>query len=62
MTEFFEAPTMPDHAHSSDPVVQTQLDRLAALSPGRHILGLEREGFLDVGHAVQRGGMCRARY
>ena len=33
---------MPDHAHSSDPVVQTQLDRLAALSPGRDILGLER--------------------
>src|SRR3546814_10607016 len=33
---------MPDHAHSSDPTVQTQLDRLAALSPGRDILGLER--------------------
>ncbi|MDO9367015.1 MAG: folylpolyglutamate synthase/dihydrofolate synthase family protein [Sphingopyxis sp.] len=33
---------MPDHAHSSDPKVQTQLDRLAALSPGRDILGLER--------------------
>lgn len=33
---------MPDHAHSSDPAVQTQLDRLAALSPGRDILGLER--------------------
>lgn len=33
---------MPDHAHSSDPMVQTQLDRLAALSPGRDILGLER--------------------
>lgn len=33
---------MPDHAHSSDPAVQSQLDRLAALSPGRDILGLER--------------------
>lgn len=33
---------MPDHAHSSDPAVQTQLDRLAALSPGRDILGLDR--------------------
>jgi dihydrofolate synthase/folylpolyglutamate synthase len=33
---------MPDHARSSDPAVQTQLDRLTALSPGRDILGLER--------------------
>ncbi|MBW8295759.1 folylpolyglutamate synthase/dihydrofolate synthase family protein [Sphingopyxis sp.] len=33
---------MPDHAHSTDPAVQTQLDRLTALSPGRDILGLER--------------------
>ncbi|WP_326915195.1 bifunctional folylpolyglutamate synthase/dihydrofolate synthase [Sphingopyxis chilensis] len=33
---------MADHAHSSDPAVQTQLDRLAGLSPGRDILGLER--------------------
>ncbi|HEV2599754.1 folylpolyglutamate synthase/dihydrofolate synthase family protein [Sphingopyxis sp.] len=33
---------MPDHAHSSDPAVQAQLDRLAALSPSRDILGLER--------------------
>jgi len=33
---------MPDHAHSSDTAVQAQLDRLAALSPGRDILGLER--------------------
>jgi dihydrofolate synthase / folylpolyglutamate synthase len=33
---------MPDHAHSSDPAVQAQLDRLAALSPGRDVLGLER--------------------
>ena len=33
---------MPDHARSSDPAVQIQLDRLAALSPGRDILGLER--------------------
>lgn len=33
---------MPDHAISSDPAVQTQLDRLAALSPGRDVLGLER--------------------
>src|SRR3546814_13884302 len=35
-------PAMPDHAHSTDPAVQAQLDRLAALSPGRDILGLER--------------------
>jgi dihydrofolate synthase / folylpolyglutamate synthase len=33
---------MPDHARSSDPAVQTQLDRFAQLSPGRDILGLER--------------------
>jgi len=33
---------MPDHAFSSDPAVQTQLDRLTALSPGRDVLGLER--------------------
>ncbi|WP_194953402.1 bifunctional folylpolyglutamate synthase/dihydrofolate synthase [Sphingopyxis solisilvae] len=33
---------MPDHAHSTDPAVQAQLDRLTALSPGRDILGLER--------------------
>ncbi|MEQ8310999.1 MAG: bifunctional folylpolyglutamate synthase/dihydrofolate synthase [Sphingopyxis sp.] len=33
---------MPDHARSADPAVQAQLDRLAALSPGRDILGLER--------------------
>jgi dihydrofolate synthase / folylpolyglutamate synthase len=33
---------MPDHASSSDPAVQAQLDRFAHLSPGRDILGLER--------------------
>lgn len=33
---------MPDHARSSSPAVQAQLDRLTALSPGRDILGLER--------------------
>lgn len=33
---------MPDHAKSDSPTVQAQLDRLAALSPGRDILGLER--------------------
>ena len=33
---------MPDHATSSAPAVQTQLDRLWALSPGADILGLER--------------------
>lgn len=33
---------MPDHASSTDPAVQAQLDRLTALSPGRDILGLER--------------------
>jgi dihydrofolate synthase/folylpolyglutamate synthase len=33
---------MPDHAVSSDPGVQAQLDRLATLSPGADILGLER--------------------
>jgi hypothetical protein len=31
-----------DRAVSSDPAVQAQLDRLAKLSPGRDILGLER--------------------
>ena len=33
---------MPDHAYSTDPAVQRQLDRLWALSPGADILGLER--------------------
>jgi dihydrofolate synthase / folylpolyglutamate synthase len=33
---------MPDHAHSDDPDVQTQLNRLTMLSPGRDVLGLER--------------------
>jgi dihydrofolate synthase/folylpolyglutamate synthase len=33
---------MPDHATSSDPAVQAQLDRLWALSPGADVLGLER--------------------
>ncbi|AQR73070.1 folylpolyglutamate synthase/dihydrofolate synthase family protein [Sphingomonas sp. LM7] len=33
---------MPDFATSADPAVQHQLDRLAALSPGADILGLER--------------------
>lgn len=33
---------MPDHALSSDPAVQAQLDRLTMLSPGRDVLGLER--------------------
>ena len=31
-----------DHAFSAHPGVQTQLDRLASLSPGRDVLGLER--------------------
>ena len=33
---------MPDFAISSDPAVQRQLERLATLSPGADILGLER--------------------
>ncbi len=33
---------MPDHATSSNPAVQAQLDRLWALSPGVDVLGLER--------------------
>jgi dihydrofolate synthase/folylpolyglutamate synthase len=33
---------MVDHAHSAHAGVQTQLDRLTALSPGRDVLGLER--------------------
>lgn len=33
---------MPDHARSSDPAVQAQLDRLWRLSPGADILGLDR--------------------
>ena len=33
---------MPDHATSSDPAVQAQLNRFEQLSPGRDILGLER--------------------
>ncbi|MES2753392.1 MAG: folylpolyglutamate synthase/dihydrofolate synthase family protein, partial [Pseudomonadota bacterium] len=33
---------MPDHAVSSSPAVQAQLDRLWALSPGADVLGLER--------------------
>lgn len=37
---------MPDHAHSDDPAVQAQLNRLTMLSPGRDVLGLERIGAL----------------
>ena len=37
---------MADHAHSADPAVQAQLDRLSFLSPGRDTLGLERIGAL----------------
>ncbi len=33
---------MADHAVSADPAVQRQLDRLASLSPGADMLGLER--------------------
>ena len=33
---------MADHASSTDPAVQAQLDRLWALSPGADVLGLER--------------------
>lgn len=33
---------MADHAHSDDPAVQAQLNRLTMLSPGRDVLGLER--------------------
>lgn len=33
---------MADHAVSDDPAVQAQLDRLASLSPGADILGLDR--------------------
>src|SRR3954462_13659886 len=33
---------MADRASSDSPAVQRQLDRLALLSPGRDILGLER--------------------
>jgi dihydrofolate synthase/folylpolyglutamate synthase len=33
---------MPDHAYSSDPAVQAQLDRLWHLSPGADVLGLDR--------------------
>ncbi|MEA1084685.1 folylpolyglutamate synthase/dihydrofolate synthase family protein [Sphingomonas sp. CD22] len=33
---------MPDHATSTDPAVQQQLDRVWALSPGADILGLDR--------------------
>ncbi|KQR84043.1 bifunctional folylpolyglutamate synthase/dihydrofolate synthase [Sphingomonas sp. Leaf343] len=33
---------MPDHATSTHPAVQAQLDRLATLSPGADTLGLER--------------------
>ncbi len=37
---------MADRARSDDPAVQAQLDRLALLSPGRDILGLERISLL----------------
>ncbi len=37
-----EVKPMPDHATSTSPAVQAQLDRLTALSPGADILGLER--------------------
>src|SRR3982751_1983451 len=37
---------MADRASSDNPAVQVQLDRLALLSPGRDILGLERISLL----------------
>ncbi|QHL91489.1 bifunctional folylpolyglutamate synthase/dihydrofolate synthase [Sphingomonas changnyeongensis] len=45
-----------DFARSADPAVQRQLDRLAALSPGRDILGLERISALlaRLGHPERR--------
>lgn len=47
---------MPDHAISSSPAVQAQLDRLASLSPGRDVLGLERIRSLcaRLGHPERR--------
>lgn len=47
---------MADHAKSDSPEVQAQLDRLAALSPGRDILGLERIGALlaALGHPERK--------
>jgi dihydrofolate synthase / folylpolyglutamate synthase len=47
---------MADHAKSDSPEVQAQLDRLAALSPGRDVLGLERIGALlgALGHPERR--------
>ena len=36
------AQTMPDHATSTDPAVQAQLDRLFAHGPGADVLGLDR--------------------
>lgn len=42
MAEPLYALAMADHARSTDPAVQAQLDRLWALSPGADILGLER--------------------
>ncbi len=47
---------MADHAHSDDPAVQAQLDRLTMLSPGRDVLGLERisELMLRLGNPHQK--------
>ena len=47
---------MPDHASSSDPAVQAQLDRLARLSPGADMLGLDRIARLmeRLGHPERR--------
>lgn len=47
---------MPDRAVSDDPAVQRQLDRLASLSPGADILGLERISLLleRLGHPERR--------
>ena len=47
---------MADHAVSTDPAVQAQLDRLAALSPGADVLGLERIAALlgRLGHPERR--------
>jgi dihydrofolate synthase/folylpolyglutamate synthase len=39
---------LPDHAASDHPLVQRQLERLTALSPGADVLGLERgQALLD---------------
>jgi dihydrofolate synthase/folylpolyglutamate synthase len=49
---------LPDHAASDHPLVQRQLERLTALSPGADVLGLERVQVFHVAGTNGKGSTC----